>query len=59
MTITREQAIKYLGSNIKKLSEFVEQGKLQIVKVGFGGRKYYDRNQVIELAEKLKQPKEL
>lgn len=59
MDITREQVSRLLRIDNKQIAKFIESGKLEIVKVGYGGRKYYDMKQVEELARELKKPKEL
>lgn len=59
MQITREVAVRLLGVDAKKFANFVKEGKLDIVKIGWGGRKFYDRNQVIALGKKLGKIKEL
>lgn len=59
MTITREVAIRLLGTDTKKFPQLVEQGKINVVRVGWGGRKYYDRDQVIKVAKELGKIKEL
>ena len=53
MNITREVAVRMLGIDAKRFRKFVTDGKLKVVKAGFGGRKFYDRKQVSELAKEL------
>lgn len=59
MQITREVAVRLLGVDAKKFANFVKEGRLDVVKRGWGGRKFYDRNQVLELAKELGKVKEL
>lgn len=59
MQVTREVAVRLLGIDAKKFANFVKEGKLDVVKSGWGGRKFYDRDQVLKLAKKLGKVKEL
>lgn len=59
MQITRETVAKILEIDVRKIPELVSQGKLKAVSTTWGNRKLYDRNEVLELAKKLKEEKEL
>jgi hypothetical protein len=59
MLVTKDVVRRMLSVSSNLIPELIKSGQLKVVKSGFKGRKWFDRDQVLELADKLKKPKEL